>query len=333
MVASTLRCLVGKFEAMDALSLPIQDITLQPAPLSPARNSPRRRGRTRDSSQKRLSTILSPTNRSSSKDEDVFVDKNVENNTRGDTPSGTGSTMLGSPKKQMQYRRLKTPQRLVMNAKTPSKSENRILSSRSTSKHRSAKPVGAPAYELPKKSPNKKIGNMIMDRIRFFDGSPDEKIPPSPSKTSPPKTDPSKSAQHHDVRRHNIESSPFYSTATENPASKVPTGERSNTSRASGLTKGRNLTLSPKHLQYSPASRKQRNVFGEAVENPFLTSQGSSEKTRSSMALSPHSSPAKPAPFGRLDLESKGMLATYFLIIPGERHNFPGMKDLLGQPS
>ncbi|KAF7874075.1 hypothetical protein EAF04_002747 [Stromatinia cepivora] len=308
-VISALRCLVGKFEAMDALSLPIQDLTLQPAPLHSARNSPRKRSRTRDSSQKRLSTILSPTSRNLSKDDDVFLDEYLRNNTWGGTPSSTKSTMLRSQNKQFQSRRLRTPQQSVKAIKTPSKSENRVVSSRSTSKHRNATKVENPAYALPKKSPNKKIGNMIKDRIRFFDGSPDEKLPSSPPKTSPPKTGPSKLAPNHDAHRHNVESSPTsYTTGieTQTPVGKEAVGGSANFSRTSELVREKSIFSSPAKSQYSPpASRKQRKVFGEAIQNPFLVSQESSEKTRSSITISPHTSPTKPQPFCRLNSETK----------------------------
>ncbi|KAJ8062439.1 hypothetical protein OCU04_008977 [Sclerotinia nivalis] len=308
-VTSALRCLVGKFEAMDALSLPIQDLTLQPAPLHSARNSPRKRSRTRDSSQKRLSTILSPTSRNLSKDDDVFLDEYLKNNTWGDTPSSTKSTMLRSQNKQFQSRRLRTPQQPVKAIKTPSKSENRMISSRSTSKHRNAAKVETPAYALPKKSPNKKIGNMIKDRIRFFDGSPDEKCPSSLPKTSPPKTGLSKLAPNHDSHHHNVESSPTsYTTGieTQTPAYKGAAAGSANFSRTSELAREKSTFSSPTKSQYSPpASRKQRKVFGEAFQNPFLASQESSEKTRSSITISPHTSPTKPQPFCRLNSETK----------------------------
>ncbi|CAD6442574.1 c1521ccf-5b64-49b4-8f23-e7a82f13f6cf [Sclerotinia trifoliorum] len=308
-VTSALRCLVGKFEAMDALSLPIQDPTLQPAPLHSARNSPRKRSRTRDSSQKRLSTILSPTSRGLSKDESVFLDEYLRNNTWGDTPSSTKSMMLRSQNRQFQSRRLKTPQQLVKAIKTPSKSENRNISSRSTSKHRNTTKVETPAYAIPKKSPNKKIGNMIKDRIRFFDGSPDEIFPSSPLKTSPPKTGPSKLAPNHDLHHQNVESSPTsYKTVieTQNPAYKGAAAGSVNFSRTSELAREKNIFSTPAKSQYSPpASRKQRKFFGEAIQNPFLASQESSEKTRSSITISPHTLPTKPHLFCRLNSETK----------------------------
>ncbi|EDN94436.1 predicted protein [Sclerotinia sclerotiorum 1980 UF-70] len=294
-VTSALRCLVGKFEAMDALSLPIQDLALQPAPLHSARNSPRKRSRTRDSSQKRLSTILSPMSRSLSKDDSVFLDEYLRINTWGDTPSSTKSMMLRSQNRQFQSRRLRTPQQSFKAIKTPSKSENRKISPRSTSKHRNATKVETPAYALPKKSPNKKIGNMIKDRIRFFDGSPDEKFSSSPLKTSPLKTRPSKLASHHDLHHHNVESSPnSYTTGidTQTPAYKGALAGSVNFSRTSELAREK-------------TSRKQRKVFGEAIPNPFLASQESSEKTRSSITISPHTLPTKPHLFGRLNSETK----------------------------
>ncbi|ESZ92267.1 hypothetical protein SBOR_7356 [Sclerotinia borealis F-4128] len=305
-VTSALRCLVGKFEAMDALSLPILDVTLQPAPLHSARNSPRRRGITRDSSQRRLSTILSPTSADLSKDDDVFIDGYMGHNTWGDTPSSTKSTMFGSSKKQFQSRHLRTPQWSVKVAKTPSKSANRIVSSRSTSKHRTITKSERPAYVRPKKSPNKKIGSMIKDRIRFFDGSPDEEDFSSPPKTSPLKTGSTKHASMRDGYHYKVESSPAsYATGAPTPVSKAPVGGSAKLSRTSELTRDKSTFPSPAKSQYSPpTSRKQRNVFGEAVQNPFLASQGSSEKTISSTTISPHTSPTKQRPFYRLNSET-----------------------------
>ncbi|KAI9644130.1 hypothetical protein NHQ30_007483 [Ciborinia camelliae] len=311
-VTSALRCLVGKFEAMDALSLPIQDLTLQPAPLHSARNSPRKRSRTRDSSQKRLSTILSPTIRSLSNEDDVFIDEYLENNTWEGTPSSTKSTRLrSSSKKQFQPRQLRTPRQSIT-TKTPLKSENQIIPPRSTSNHRSVTKVEVPAYILPKKSPNKKIGKMIKDRIRFFDGSPDEKAPTSPSKTSPPKIDLFKAAPNHNGNRHNAESSPAsWTTGARTPIFKVPAMGSTNFSRTSELAREKSTISSPVKSQYSPpTSRKQRKFFGEAVQNPFLTSQGSSEKATSSTAISPHSSPTKTQPFCRLNSEPKADTST-----------------------
>ncbi|KAK6602600.1 hypothetical protein H4I95_06537 [Botrytis cinerea] len=306
-VTSSLRCLVGKFEAMDALSLPIQDFTLQPAPLHSARNSPRKRSRTRDSSQKRLSTILSPTSKNLSRDDDVFIEEYMRNNTWGDTPSSTKSTLLRSQKRQFQLRRLRTPQQPAKFIKTPSKSENRKVSSRSNSKNTSGKKVETPAYTLPKKSPNKKIGNMIKDRIRFFDGSPDEKLPSSPAKSSPPKTIPSLFAPAHHVYRNDESPSTSHTTAIETPNFKSAMRGSTNFSRTSEVAKEKSAMISStQKAQYTPVlQRKQRNVFGEAVQNPFLASQGSSEKTRSSNTVSPHTSPTRPQGFKRLDSETK----------------------------
>ncbi|KAF5875220.1 putative mating-type alpha-pheromone receptor protein [Botrytis fragariae] len=281
---SALLCLVGKFEAMDAVSLPIQDSTLQPAPLHSARNSPRKRSRTRDSSQKRLSTILSPTSRDLSRDGDVFIEGYMRNDTWGETPSSTKSTLLRSQKRQFQSRRLRTPQQPAKYIKTPSKSENRMVSSRSTPKNMSGKKPETPAYTLPKKSPNKKIGNMIKDRIRFFDGSPDEELPSSSAKSSPSKSVPSLFAPAHHVYRNNKSPSTSYTTAIETPTFKSTMRGSTNFSRTSEVAKEKITTISsPQKAQYTPVfHRKQRNVFGEAVQNPFLASQGSSEKTRSS---------------------------------------------------
>ncbi|TGO59467.1 hypothetical protein BCON_0044g00260 [Botryotinia convoluta] len=306
-VTSSLRCLVGKFEAMDALSLPIQDFTLQPAPLHSARNSPRKRSRTRDSSQKRLSTILSPTSRNMSRDGDVFMEEYMRNDTWGDTPSSTKSTLLRSQKRQFQSRRLRTPQQPAKTIKTPSKSENRMASSRSTSKNMSGKNPETPAYTLPKKSPNKKIGNMIKDRIRFFDGSPDEKLPSSPAKSSPPKPVPSLFAPAHHIYRNNESPSTSYTTAIETPTFKSTMRGSTNFSRTSEVAKEKSTTISSaQKAQYTPVfHRKQRNVFGEAVQNPFLASQGSSEKTRSSNTVSPYTSPTRPQGFRRLKSETK----------------------------
>ncbi|KAF7947247.1 uncharacterized protein EAE97_004496 [Botrytis byssoidea] len=306
-VKSSLRCLVGRFEAMDALSLPIQDFTLQPAPLHSARNSPRKRSRTRDSSQKRLSTILSPTSRDVSRDGDVFIEEYMRNHTWGDTPSSTKSTLLRSQKRQFQSRRLRTPKQPVNTMKTPSKSENRMVSSISTPKNMSGKKTETPAYTLPKKSPNKQIGNMIKDRIRFFDGSPDEKFPSSPAKPSPPKSVPSLFAPAHHVYRNNESPSTSYTTAIETPTVKSTMRGSTNFSRTSEVAKEKSTTISSaQKAQYTPVShRKQRNVFGEAVQNPFLASQGSSEKTRSSNTVSPHTSPTRPQVFKRLKSETK----------------------------
>ncbi|KAF7918193.1 uncharacterized protein EAE98_009805 [Botrytis deweyae] len=306
-VTSALRCLVGKFEAMDALSLPIQDFTLQPAPLHSARNSPRKRSRTRDSSQKRLSTILSPNRRDLSRDGDVFIEEYMRNNTWGGTPSSTKSTLLRSQKRQFQSRQLRTPQQPGKTVKTPSKSENRMVSSRSTPKNMSGKKNETPAYTLPKKSPNKKIGNMIKDRIRFFDGSPDEKLPSSPAKSSPSKNVPSLFAPAHRVNRNNGSPSTSYTTAIETPTVKSAMRGSTNFSRTSEVAKEKSTTISSaQKAQYTPVShRKQRNVFGEAVQNPFLASQGSSEKTRSSNTVSPHTSPTRPQGFKRLKSETK----------------------------
>ncbi|TGO20079.1 hypothetical protein BTUL_0001g00870 [Botrytis tulipae] len=312
-VKSALRCLVGKFEAMDALSLPIQDFTLQPAPLHSARNSPRKRSRTRDSSQKRLSTILSPTSRDLSRDGDVFIEEYMRHHTWGDTPSSTKSTLLRSQKRQFQSRRLRTPKQPVKTIKTPSKSENRMASSRSTPKNMSDKKTETPAYTLPKKSPNKKIGNMIKDRIRFFDGSPDEKFPSSPAKSGPPKSVPSLFAPAHHVYRNNESPSTSYTTATETPTVKSTMRGSTNFSKTSEVAKEKTTTIaSAQKAQYTPVSRrKQRNIFGEAVQNPFLASQGSSEKTGSSNTVSPHTSPTRPQGFKRLKSETKGRLIAF----------------------
>ncbi|KAF7895495.1 uncharacterized protein EAF01_009457 [Botrytis porri] len=306
-VKSSLRCLVGKFEAMDALSLPIQDFTLQPAPLHSARNSSRKGSRSRDSSQKRLSTILSPTSRNKSRDGDVFIEEYMRNKKWGEAPSSTKSTLLRSQKRQFQSRRLRTPQQPAKAIRTPSKSENRMVSSRSTSKNLSGKNPETPAYTLPKKSPNKKIGNMIKDRIRFFDGSPDEKLPSSPTKSSPPKTVPSLFTPAHHVYRNNESPSTSYTTAIETPTFKSTMRGSTNFSRTSEVAKDKITTISSaQKAQYTPVThRKQRNVFGEAVQNPFLASQGSSEKTRSSNTVSPHTSPARPQGFKRLKSETK----------------------------
>ncbi|TGO37133.1 hypothetical protein BHYA_0105g00250 [Botrytis hyacinthi] len=312
-VKSALRCLVGKFEAMDALSLPIQDFTLQPAPLHSARNSPRKRSRTRDSSQKRLSTILSPTSRDFSRDGDVFIEEYMRNHTWGDTPSSTKSTLLRSQKRQFQSRRLRTPKQPVKTIKMPSKSENPMVSSGSTPKNMSGKKTETPAYTLPKKSPNKKIGNMIRDRIRFFDGSPDEKFPSSPAKSSPPKSVPSLFAPAHHVYRNNESPSTSYTTAMETPTVKSTMRGSTDFSRTSEVAKEKSNTISSaQKAQYTPVShRKQRNIFGEAVQNPFLASQGSSEKTRSSNTVSPHTSPTRPQGFKRLNSETKGRLIAF----------------------
>lgn len=309
---------------MDALSLPIQDFTLQPAPLHSARNSPRKRSRTRDSFQKRLSTILSPTSKNLSRDDDVFIEEYMRNNTWGDTPSSTKSTLLRSQKRQFQLRRLRTPQQPAKFIKTPSKSENRKVSSRSNSKNTSGKKVETPAYTLPKKSPNKKIGNMIKDRIRFFDGSPDEKLPSSPAKSSPPKTIPSLFAPAHHVYRNDESPSTSHTTAIETPNFKSAMRGSTNFSRTSEVAKEKSAMISStQKAQYTPVlQRKQRNVFGEAVQNPFLASQGSSEKTRSSNTVSPHTSPTRPQGFKRLDSETKSRL-TAFKRIPDENQSMP----------
>ncbi|KAF7887612.1 hypothetical protein EAF00_009906 [Botryotinia globosa] len=312
-VKSALRCLVGKFEAMDVLGLPIQDFALQPAPLHSARNSPRKRSRTRDSSQKRLSTILSPTSRDLSRDGDVFIEEYMTNHTWGGTPSSTKSTLLRSQKRQFQSRRLRTPKQPLKTIKTPSKSENRMVSARSTPKNMGGKKTETPAYTLPKNSPNKKIGNMIKDRIRFFDGSPDEKFPSSPAKLSPPKSVPSLFAPAHHVYRNNESPSTSYTTAIETPTVKSTTRGPTNFSRTSEVAKEKTTTTaSAQKAQYTPVSRrKQRNIFGEAVQNPFLASQGSSEKTRSSNTVSPHTSPTRPQGFKRLKSETKGRLIAF----------------------
>ncbi|TGO54347.1 hypothetical protein BOTNAR_0270g00040 [Botryotinia narcissicola] len=310
---SSLRCLVGKFEAMDVLSLPIQDFTLQPAPLHSARNSPRKRSRTRDSSQKILSNILSPTSRDVSRDGDVFFDEYMRNHTWGDKSSSIKSTLLRSQKRQFQSRRLRTPKQSVNTIKMLSKSENRIVSSRFTPKNMSGKKTETPAYTLPKRSPNKKIGNMIKDRIRFFDGSPDEKFPSSPAKSSPPKSVPSLFAPAHHVYRNNESPSTSYTTAIETPTVKSTMRGSTNFSRTPEVAIEKSTTISSaQKAQYTPVShRKQRNVFGEVVQNPFLASQGSSEKTRSSNTVSPHTSPTRPQGFKRLKSETKGRLIAF----------------------
>ncbi|KAF7952966.1 hypothetical protein EAE96_006188 [Botrytis aclada] len=306
-VTSALRCLVGKFEAIDALSLPVQGFTLQPAPLQSARKSPRKRSRTRDSSQRRLSTILSPVSRNTSRDGDVFIEEYMRNNTWGDTPSSAKSTFLRSQKRQFQSRRLRTPQQPAKTLKTPSKSENRMASSRSASKNMSSRKPETPAYTLPKKSPNKKIGNTIKDRIRFFDGSLDEKIPSSPAKSSPSKSVPSLFTPAHHANRNNESPSASYTTAIETPTYKSAMRGSTNFSRTSEVGKEKTTTISStQKAQFTPVlHRKQRNVFGEAVQNPFLASQGSSEKPRSSNTVSPHTSPTRPQVFKRLKSETK----------------------------
>ncbi|QSZ33343.1 hypothetical protein DSL72_002931 [Monilinia vaccinii-corymbosi] len=305
-VKPALRCLVGKFEAMDALSLPIQDPTLQPAPLHSARNSPRRRGIARESSQRRLSPILSPNSTGLSKDDDVFVDEYVGNNACGDTLSSPKSTILRSPMKQFHSRRLRTPQHLGKVVKTPSRRVNLITPSRPISKHRNTTGGEFPTYVLPQKSPNKTTGSIIKDRIRFFDGSPDENNLSSPPKISPPKTNPSTSAPRYYGYRHNAQSSPpSCKTGAETPIFRALVGVPKNVSRTSELAKEESASSSPAKSQYSLTSRKQRKVFGEAFQNPFLNSQESLGKTRSSMAISPHTSPMKPQLFFRIDSETK----------------------------
>lgn len=298
---------------MDALSLPIQDFTLQPAPLHSARNSPRKRSRTRDSSQKRLSTILSPTSKDLSRDGDVFTEEYMRNNIWADTPSSTKSILLRSQKTQFQSRRLRTPQQPGKTIKTPSKSENRMGSSRSTPKNVNSRKTETPAPTFPKKSPNKKIGNMIKDRIRFFDGSPDERLPSSPTKSSPSKTVPSLFAPAHHGYRNNESPSTSYTTAIETPTVKATMRGSTNFSRTSEVAKEKSTTISSaQKAHYTPVSyRKQRNFFGEAVQNPFLASQGSSEKTRSSNTVSPHTSPTRPQGFKRLKSETKGRLIAF----------------------
>lgn len=286
---------------MDALSLPIQDLTLQPAPLHSALNSPNKRGRTRDSSQRRLSPILSPISTNLSKDDDVFIDEYMGDNTWGDTPSSTKSTILRSSKKQSQSRRLRTPQYPVKAVKTPSRSVNRTTPSRSVSKNRNTTKGEVATYVPLKDSPNKKIGSKIKDRVKFFDGNPDEN-----HVSSPPKTDPSKPASQYDGYRHKIAlSPPSYTIGAESPICKAPLGGLPNFSTISEPAREKSTFSSPAKSHYS-TSRKQRKVFGEAVQNPFLNSQGSSEKTRSSMTISPHTSPIRTQPICRIDSENKG---------------------------
>lgn len=63
-ISFNLFSIISKFEALDAISLPIKMPSLQPAPLQLSRNNSRRQTGTRASQIKRLSTIFSPRDRS-----------------------------------------------------------------------------------------------------------------------------------------------------------------------------------------------------------------------------------------------------------------------------
>lgn len=130
-MTSALRCLVGKFEALDAVSLPYQDPSLRPQPLQSARYSPQRKDGTKESIPRKLSTIPSPGSRqtSRSRNDDVFMDDYTGASTWGETPSSTKTTVVRSTGKQFQFRQMRMPQRSAKPSMTPSRNDIRVVSS------------------------------------------------------------------------------------------------------------------------------------------------------------------------------------------------------------
>ncbi|PQE25658.1 hypothetical protein CJF30_00000371 [Rutstroemia sp. NJR-2017a BBW] len=294
-ITSALRCLVGKFESLDALSVPYTVPSLQPAPLHSARNSPRRRGGTNGSAQRRLSTIPSPGSRRISINDDVFTDDVLENSTWNETSSSTRSTMIRSAGKQFQTRPMRMAQQQPAKVGTVApKSEGKVVSSLVTPGNRIVTKNDIPIYALKGPVDDKTPGSTIKDKIRLFDGSVDRNSNAINNQLlpSPPKY------EIHTPRSAgtniNIESSvtSYVVPMPEMPMFKVPFGESESYSRSAGTMREKGTLPPVAKPQHSSASRKQRNIFGEAVENPFLANQWASA-AKSSAAVSPRTSPTR----------------------------------------
>ncbi|PQE21059.1 hypothetical protein CJF32_00005527 [Rutstroemia sp. NJR-2017a WRK4] len=294
-ITSALRCLVGKFESLDALSVPYTVPSLQPAPLHSARNSPRRRVGTNCSAQRRLSTIPSPGSRRISINDDVFTDDVLENSTWNETSSSTRSTMIRSAGKQFQTRPMRMVQQQPMKvvAIAP-KNEGRVVSSSVTPGNRNVTKNDIPIYALKGPVDDKTPNSTIKDKIRLFDGSVDRNSNAMKTQLlpSPPK-DESYTPRSAGTNI-NTESSvaSYVVPMPEMPIFKVPFGESESYSRSAGTVREKGVLPSAAKPQYSSASRKQRNLFGEAVENPFLANQWASA-AKSSAAVSPRTSPTR----------------------------------------
>ncbi|KAM3074214.1 pheromone alpha factor receptor [Clarireedia jacksonii] len=313
-ITSTLRCLVGKFESLDALSVPYTVPSLQPAPLHSAPKSPHRGIGTNGSVQRRLSTIPSPGSRSLSMNDDIFIDDVLENSTWNETPSSTKSTMIRSAGKQFQTRRVRMAQQQpVKIGKVAPKSEGRVISSSSTAWNRSVTKIDIPMYALKGPVDDKTPGSAIKDRIRFFDGSVDRKSNAIKNQllSSPPKCDPytSRSAGTNANTGSSVAS--YAAAVPDTPMFKVPFGEPESYSRSSGKAQERGTLLSIGKSQHSAASRKQSNVFGEMVENPFLANQLASA-AKCSTAVSPRTSPIRQMQPRIITSGTKGRLSLIF---------------------
>jgi hypothetical protein len=294
-VTSALRCLVGKFESLDALSVPYTVPSLQPAPLHSARNSPRRRGGTNGSVQRRLSTIPSPGSRRLSINDDVFMDDGLENSTWNETSSSTISTMIRSAGKQFQTRRMRMAQQQPAKVgMVAPKSEGRVISSSMAAGNRNVTKNDIPIYALKGPVDDKTLGTTIKDKIRLFDGSGDRNSNAMKNQLlpSPPKYEfyTPRSAGTNVNTESPVAS--YVVSMPEVPMFKVPFGESESYSRSSGTAREKGTLPSTGKSQSSSTARKQRNLFGEAVENPFLTKQWASA-AKSSAAVSPRTSPIR----------------------------------------
>ncbi|PQE11065.1 hypothetical protein CJF31_00000813 [Rutstroemia sp. NJR-2017a BVV2] len=294
-ITSTLRCLVGKFESLDALSVPYTVPSLQPAPLHSARNSPRRRGGTNGSAQRRLSTIPSPGSRRVSINDDVFTDDVLENSTWNETSSSTRSTMIRSAGKQFHTRRMRMAQQQPAKVGTVApKSEGRVISSSVTPGNRNVTRNDIPIYALKGPVDDKTLGSTIKDKIRLFDGSVDRNSNAINNQLlpSPPKYEfyTPRSAGTNINTGSSVAS--YVVPMPEMPMFKVPFAESESYSRSTGTAREKGTLPSAAKSQHSSASRKQRNLFGEAVENPFLINQWASA-AKSSAAVSPRTSPTR----------------------------------------
>jgi hypothetical protein len=264
--------LISKFEALDALSLPVKIPSLQPTPLRLSRDSFRRKGGTGASQQKNLSTIFSPRSCSRNRYRSVYSEEDF-NSAGEDILWKSTLTTGGFSGDKLELGRIRKPN-------SPHKIGSIRLHGRvrNTSLHSPSKPSAAVASSYIQTEPiRSKHGNTVRDMIRFYDGSTDHFVDPDTSVTH------ISSFAHVGFlaavpRSINTKAKP--SVASQLPVTPLfrrlnndvkPPSLRCTANSKQTFTSSKSKTpVTPTKLKQLSVSKKRNLEFGPTIPNPFL---------------------------------------------------------------
>lgn len=164
-VSFNLVSLVTKFEALDALSLPVTSPSLQPAPLHISRKSSRQKDGRGSRYRRRLSTIFSPKRGSTENHDPGHSEEDIQAR-QVDIFGFSNSRKFGSLDKMIDARKLRKSQ--TSNKPSSVRSRGGVWDPADAVHGREIGAVAAP-YVQNETQDEKKRGS-IKDRISFYDG-------------------------------------------------------------------------------------------------------------------------------------------------------------------